>query len=127
VYSSRSPHLLVDVKGRRFPTGADASGSGGHKWENWASEEDVDALLRWEQVFGAGFRGMLVFAYHLLDPRWRSEFPSVFAFRGREYAFVGVWADEFRAEMRVRSPKWQTVSLPSRTYGRLRCALSDVL
>ena len=32
VYSPRQANLLVDVKGRRFPSGDPESG---HRWENW--------------------------------------------------------------------------------------------
>src|ERR1700723_4147646 len=65
VTSKRSQNLLVDVKGRRFPSGGDGPGSG-HKWENWATEDDIDSLLRWQQVFGNGFRSMLLFAYEIV-------------------------------------------------------------
>ena len=53
VYSSQAQNLLVDVKGRRFPSGA---GSNRHEWENWATRDDIHSLLRWQSVFGAGFR-----------------------------------------------------------------------
>jgi hypothetical protein len=124
VYSPRSPNLLVDVKGRRFPSGgADA----GHKWENWATAEDVPALLRWQQVFGTGFRAMLIFAYHVVHDRVRGEFEQLFDFRERTYAFYGVWADQYRDAMQARSASWQTVSLPSRAFRELRLPISEVL
>ncbi len=53
VYSENSANLLVDVKGRRFPSGGEG---GNHKWENWATADDLDSLSRWEGVFGDGFR-----------------------------------------------------------------------
>jgi hypothetical protein len=45
-------NLLVDVKGRKFPFGAETNG---HKWENWATEDDLESLLRWQSVFGNDF------------------------------------------------------------------------
>lgn len=123
VYSPRGRNLLVDVKGRRFPTAAE--GGGGHCWENWATEEDVVSLLRWEQVFGPGFRAMLVFAYDIVDPRYRARHPQVWEFRRRAYAFYGVWVDEFARTMRTRSPAWETVSLPLREFARLRRPIDD--
>ncbi len=60
VYSRAGPNLLVDVKGRRFPY------RGGRRWENWATRDDLDSLARWEEVFGSGFAGLLVFCYHLV-------------------------------------------------------------
>jgi hypothetical protein len=124
VYSRGPFNLLVDVKGRRFPSGAE---NAGHKWENWATEDDLQSLLEWQQVFGAGFRALLVFAYHLVDPRFREELRGPFDFRRNTYAFYGVWADEYRSRMRARSASWETVSLPSRAFRSLRLPIVDFL
>jgi hypothetical protein len=124
VYSRRRPNLLVDVKGRRFPSGGEG---GGHKWENWATGDDLDSLLEWEQVFGDGFRAALVFAYHVVDPRLRTEFPAPFEHRQRLYAFYGVWVDEYRDAMRTRSASWETVSVPNRVYRELRLPITEFL
>ena len=124
VYSRRTQNLLVDVKGRRFPSG---DGPNRSKWENWATEDDLRSLLRWQQVFGEGFRAVLVFAYHVVDPRWSAELEALFDFRNRTYAFYGVWADQYRAQMRTRSASWETVSLPSRVYRDLRLPIQAFL
>lgn len=124
VYSERKPNLLVDVKGRRFPSGGDTNL---HKWENWATEDDLESLLKWQQVFGADFRALLVFAYHVIEERWLDEFPVRFTFRERVYAFYGVWADEYYAQMRTRSASWETVSLPSPVFRRLRVPVQEFL
>jgi len=122
VYSPNSVNLLVDVKGRKFPTG-----ESGHKWENWATAEDLPSLLKWEEVFGSNFRAVLVFAYDVIDAKYLPEFPETFTFRERTYAFYGVWAEHYRDAMRIRSPKWETVSLPSRDFQRLRTPISQFL
>ena len=124
VYSRGGRNLLVDVKGRRFPSGGPA---GGHKWENWATEDDLASLLEWEQVFGRDFRALLVFAYHVVEERWLDEFPVRFEFRRRTYAFYGVWADEYQSQMRLRSASWETVTLPSGAYRRLRTPIDQFL
>ena len=124
VYSRRPYNLLVDVKGRRFPSGGEGAR---HKWENWATEDDLASLIEWEQVFGADFRAVLVFAYHLVEDRWRGEFDECFEFRQRTYAFYGVWADQYRDAMRRRSASWETVTLPSSIFRRLRAPLREFL
>lgn len=126
VYSVQGRNLLVDVKGRKFPSGAERE-SGGHCWENWATAEDLSSMLRWEQVFGDAFRAALVFAYQIAEPCWRESHPSVWEFRNREYAFYGVWADEYAQAMRRRSPKWETVWLPSKEFKALRRPIGDLL
>lgn len=124
VQSGRGRNLLVDVKGRRFPY---QTVSGHRKWENWATQDDLDSLRRWESVFGPEFRALLVFAYHLVDTRCTDELDGRFVYRQRTYSFYGVWADRYREAMRTRSPSWETVSLPSRIYSRLRAPLAEFL
>lgn len=124
VYSSATVNLLVDVKGRRYPSGLTGSG---HKWENWTGAEDVPALLQWEQVFGSGFRGLLAFAYHVVDAAHGGDFDELFEFRGRRYAFFGVWADAYLDVMKTRSSSWDTVCLPNREFRRLRVPLTELL
>jgi hypothetical protein len=126
VTSRRFQNLLVDVKGRRFPSGGDGPGAG-HKWENWATEDDIDSLLRWQQVFGDGFRSMLLFAYEIVDPRCAQELGRPFVHQGRLYSFFGVWADQYHLAMHPRSASWETVSLPSRNYRDLRIPISELL
>jgi hypothetical protein len=143
-------NLLVDVKGRQFPSGSSCGGAqpagvtgepkrSGHLWENWATRDDLDSMLRWQEVFGDGFRAMLVFAYDLVNARpdgERTVLPEshdavrrggVFPFRDRVYSFFGVWADEYRTAMHARSQSWETVSIPSRDYRDLRIPVAELL
>src|SRR5438128_3807856 len=64
VHGECRSRLLVDVKGRRFPTGGE--GRRRHVWECWSTEEDVSGLERWETAFGPGYTGLFVFVYQLL-------------------------------------------------------------
>ncbi len=135
-------NLLVDVKGRRFPSGCGPERArAGHKWENWATKDDLDSLCRWQEVFGDGFRSMLVFAYDLLDAQAADDLAAdvgigsgaegagagAFFHRGRVYAFFGVWADEYQTAMHARSQSWETVSVPSREYRDLRIPVAELL
>jgi hypothetical protein len=127
-------NLLVDVKGRKFPSSCGPERArAGHKWENWATKDDIDSLLRWQDVFGTGFRSMLVFAYDLIDPRAADDLASgvgaggAFFHRGRVYSFFGVWADEYRTAMHARSQSWETVSVHSREYRDLRIPVAELL
>jgi hypothetical protein len=117
-------HLLVDVKGRRFPT---TGPQGGHCWENWATRDDLVSMLQWQSVFGSGFRSLLVFAYDVRDARWRDRHEELFEFRDREYAFYGVWADDYAPLMVRRSAQWETVALRAAEFRRLRRPLSELL
>src|SRR5437016_3104947 len=66
VHGEGSARLLVDVKGRRYPTGAPPKAR--RVWECWSTQDDIDGLARWEERFGTDYRGLLVFAYQLMPP-----------------------------------------------------------
>lgn len=113
--------LLIDVKGRRFPT----SGRSGSRWECWTDQDDVRSLIRWEEVFGPKFRAAFVFAYELMDPIWYEFHPQRWVYGGRSYSFYAVWVQEYSRSMRVRSPRWQTVCLRKPDYAQLRQSWSE--
>jgi hypothetical protein len=124
VYAPGGENLLVDVKGRRFPS---LSAAGAHCWENWATRDDLVSLLQWEQVFGGGFRSVLVFAYDVQGEGWRGRHDALFEFRERSYAFYAVAAEDYAAAMVRRSSQWETVSLPAAEFRRLRRPLTEWL
>lgn len=124
VTSSTGKNLLVDVKGRKFPSGGE---HGTHTWENWATDDDLLSLSQWQIAFGESFRAMLVFAYDIVDPKRLDQFPDRFPFRDRQYAFYGVWVDEYLSAMRARSPKWSTYTLPVADFRRLRQPIAAFL
>ena len=124
VYPAGQLNLIVDVKGRKFPSGSERSG---RCWENWATQDDVRCLLRWEEAFGSGFRSVLVFAYDLLDERAADVHREVMSFRGRTYAFYGVWVSDYAAVMSQRSRGWDTVNLSAASFRRLRFSIPDYL
>jgi len=113
VYAPSGPNLLVDVKGRQFPG---AGGRSRRYWENWSTDDDVQSLSRWQTIFGREFRSLMVFVYWLTDEGCRKRFESLYRFRGIDYAMMGIWLDDYRGLARVRSPKWQTVYVPTRAF-----------
>lgn len=123
VYSAGGTSWLADIKGRRWAARKDGSKP---SWENWATQEDLDGLAQWQSVFGAGFRGLLVFAYwidHSIDP------PSEIRhnFRDQRYVFVCAPLEEYRARARIRSPKWGTVHLPVAEFSKLVRPAAELL
>jgi hypothetical protein len=124
VYSATASNLLVDVKGRKFPYE-----SRGQKrfWENWVERGDLQDLAKWEEVFGRDFQGMIVFAYLLGDPGLAAQFTDVHLFRQEFYAFVAVPAELYSRHCRLRSPAWQTVTMPARLFRELHAPVTAYL
>lgn len=113
VYSKSGPNLLVDVKGRQLRAKNGRCGS----FQTWATEQDVNDLLQWQQVFGNDFKAVLMFVYWI-DPPLVSE-PGMFCFRDRWYWLLGVDLCEYQEHMRRRSAKWETVALPQQEFRSL--------
>jgi hypothetical protein len=107
--------LLVDVKGRRFPAGPEKKPR--PVWECWSTLEDVDGLDRWIALFGADYQALLVFMYHLQESvAIADDTADLWTYRGRRYLIRAVPVTEYRRHMRVRSPKWGTVSLTAPVF-----------
>jgi hypothetical protein len=114
---------LVDVKGRRFPSSVEQR----HYWKNWSTRDDLRAMAAWERLFGAGFRGLLVFAYAITGDRSPLPADQLFTFRDRLYAFVGVRLADYACFARPISAAWQTLALPSRKFREVARPLAEIL
>ena len=72
------------------------------------------------EIAGPGYRGLLVFAYHLHPSvELTAQTPDLYTCRGRRYLFRAVDVDDYREHMRVRSPKWGTVGLAKGTFEKI--------
>jgi hypothetical protein len=106
----------VDIKGRQA-----RQGNGG--FQTWASQQDVDDLMQWQQVFGQGYQAVLMFVYWIEAPLVPE--PGVFEHNGRWYRLLGVDLEAYRGHMRRRSAKWQTVALPAQDFRELARPLDE--
>ncbi len=114
---------LVDVKGRRFPSGDETK----QYWKNWSPREDLESLAQWEQLFGETFRGLFVFAYDILGDRSPLPEEQLFEHRERLYGFVAVPLSDYTAGARPISPSWDTVAMPTADFRRLARPLEELL
>jgi hypothetical protein len=80
------------------------------------TREDLTGLTHWEKAFGAGFRGMFVFAYLLAAGGERLPSIHVHPFGGECYAFMCISLADYRASCRTRSASWDTVSMPAARF-----------
>jgi hypothetical protein len=118
VHGEAGSRLLVDVKGRRFPGGK--PGQRRHVWECWSTAEDIRSLSRWLDLFGPGYRGILLFAHQVLpEVTLPDNVEDLWMWRGRRYLLRAVALEDYRQHMRVRSPKWGTVTLATEAFRRL--------
>jgi hypothetical protein len=116
VYPPGQRAWLVDVKGRKFPY--EVNGNRRY-WENWVTLDDLNGLDRWRGVFGDDFDPVLVFVYWLTEGDGLEPSDTVHQFRGQSYAFLWVSAEDYARSARRRSEKWETVSVPTKTFRSL--------
>jgi hypothetical protein len=105
---------LVDVKGRRFPSGDEHH----QYWKNWSTRDDLRSLAAWQSQFGPGSCAMLVFAYHLGAGRSPLPPEELFGFRGESYGFLGVRLSDYLPHARPLSDRWDTVAMPTGMFRR---------
>ena len=114
---------LVDVKGRRFPSGRRRP----QYWRNWTTADELESLSRWSLRFGSAFRAVLVFAYELVGERSPTPPEQVHFWRGVPYAFLAAEASRYRAASRPLSPRWGTVAVPAAEFRRLAVPVGQLL
>jgi hypothetical protein len=101
---------LVDVKGRRFPTGKS------QYWRNWCTREELTSLSQWETLFAPRATGLLVFAYNVVGDRAPLAPEELFVYRDSLYGFVGIRLDHYSSWARQLSARWDTVTVPTAKF-----------
>ena len=122
VSSSQGRRWLVDVKGRRFPSGTQKQ-----YWKNWSTRDDLVSLAHWERLFGDRFEGLFVFAYHVAGDRSPLPAEQLFEFRGSLYGFVGIQRVHYAGHARPLSARWDTYAMPVGRFRQLAAPLHDFL
>jgi hypothetical protein len=108
LYPRNQKVIIAEVKGRKF-RGKSFAGLAG--FECWVTTEDVNGLTRWQQVFGQGHTAVFVFTYAIENIDVDFDGRQVYDFDADRYVFFAVRLDDYCSFMKVRSPKWQTVTL----------------
>ena len=114
---------LVDVKGRRFPSGDIQK----QYWKNWSTRDDLRSLAQWERLFGENFFGLFVFAYNVLGHRAPLPAEQLFEFRGQLYGFVAVRLSDYAGFAHPISASWDTLAMSAADFRRLAQPLEELL
>jgi hypothetical protein len=106
--------FLVDIKGRRFPSGTH------HKqyWRNWSTRDDLRSLAEWARYFGDQFTPLLVFGFELAADRSPVPIEDLWYHQGRTYGYVAVPLADYWRAARTLSARWDTVSMPAADFRR---------
>jgi hypothetical protein len=116
-----APHgnLLVDVKGRMFGSAKSNNLNSNRRFESWVTQDDVDSLTRWQDLFGRDFTATFVFAYCLRQQPPDALFDELFAFNDHWYALREATLSDYVREMKPRSASWKTLHVPGQVFSRI--------
>lgn len=115
--------LLVDVKGRRFPSGR----SSPQYWRNWTTWDDLRSLARWQDRLGEGSLAVFGFVFHIVGERSPVPPERLFPFRGERYAMLAVRVADYIRFARPLSARWQTASMPAALFRQAATPFDELL
>jgi len=124
LYPADAQGIIAEVKGRSFKGTTLARLSG---LECWVTADDVDGLAAWQQVFGPDHPAVFVFAYRMENIDVDFDGREVYDFDDNRYVFFAVKLADYRRFMKLRSPKWKTVTLPADKFRRCAVQLQELL
>jgi len=116
--------IIGEVRGRKFKGTSFTKLTG---FECWVTADDIDGLVRWQRIFGDGHPAVFVFAYAIEKIDVDFDGRAVFDFGGDRFIFFAVRLDDYRAFMKLRSPKWKTVTLPAEKFRQCAVQIEEFL
>ena len=124
LYRQDKPVIIAEVKGRGFKGTSFEKLRG---FECWVLADDVEGLAQWQKVFGDGHEAYFVFAYGIENIDVDFDGRELYQLGRRRYVFLAVNLDDYRKFMKLRSPKWRTVTLGAEDFRRCAIPLEQLL
>lgn len=115
--------LLVDVKGRRFPSGLRHP----QYWRNWTTWDDLRSFARWQDQLGAGALALFGFVFEVIGQRAPLAEEQLFTHRDRRYAILAVRAADYIRFARPLLKRWQTVSMSTPAFRQAAVPFDELL
>ena len=123
-YPPRPCPIIAEVKGRKFK-GTSTKGLKG--FECWVTLDDVKGLINWELIFGSEMEVYFIFAWQFENVDIEADGNEIYEFAQNQYMFYALKLDDYRAFMKIRSPKWQTVTLPAAKFREFATPARELL
>ncbi len=124
LYRQDSTPIIAEVKGRKF-RGTSLTGRTG--LDSWVTMDDVRGLIRWEQIFDSSCEAAFIFAYRFEKIDVEPDGREIYEFGDDRYVFYAILLDDYRDFMTVRSPKWQTVTIPAAKFREFAIPIRKLL
>jgi len=113
LYPRNGQIIIAEVKGRGFKGTSLAKLTG---LECWVTTDDIEGLLKWQEVFSSNHQAIFIFAYRIENIDVDYDGREVYNSDDERYIFLSLKVDDYCKFMKVRSPKWKTVTLPAERF-----------
>ena len=116
--------ILAEVKGRIFK-GTSLAGLKG--FDCWVTADDIEGLSKWQKVFGPDHIAAFIFSYHIKKIDVDFDGREIYKFNDSRYIFFALRLDDYLKYMKVRSPKWRTLTLPADKFRLCAIQMQNLL
>ncbi len=99
--------IITEVKGRKF-RGKTLEGLKG--LQCWITQDDCRSLQKWDRIFD-DYEAVFLFAYNIENYYTDLDGRDSFVFDNRKYIFFVIKFKDYIQNLKIRSPKWKTVTL----------------
>jgi hypothetical protein len=128
IYKSSDTCLLVEVKGRKFRGTSLLTST----LDCWVTADDVKGLSNWQNVFDTvnphvTFKAVFAFAFKVEKIDIETDGKDLYQFDGQRYIFYIISLNDYKSNMRLRSTKWQTLTLASNCFRKIACNAQEYL
>ena len=124
LYPNGKPTIIAELKGRAFKGNSFEKLTG---CECWTFADDVEGLSQWQKIFGDDHRAYFIFAYCIEKVDVDFDGREAFELGHRKYLFFAVSLNDYRENMKLRSPKWRTVTLSADNFRKCAIPLEELL
>ena len=113
LYPPNQPIIIAEIKGRTYSGKSFVKLTG---FECWVTTDDVDGLAAWQKIFGQTHSAAFIFAYKIKNVDVDFDGRDVYNFKGQNYIFFCVKLADYIRYMKIRSPRWKTVTLSAENF-----------
>ncbi len=124
LHARNGKRVIAEVKGRTYKGTSLVDLKG---LDCWATLDDVNGLLLWQEALGGDHVAAFVFAYRLAQVDVDTDGHEAFPFSSDRYLFFAVPAADYGRCMKRRSPKWKTVTLAADDFRRYAVDLTRLV
>ncbi len=124
LYPNEERTIIAEVKGRTFKGKSFEKLTG---CECWCLADDVEGLSQWQRIFGDGNDAFFIFAYCIENVDVDLDGRTGYEVKGKTYLFFAIALDDYKANMKLRSPRWKTVTLSAENFRKYAIPLEQLL